>query len=83
MQENVATLLQPPVVTRVSVPDVVPRYTWYEVMAEPPLEAGAAQLSDTWALPAVAATPVGGPGTVATPLWTTTSSTAHPGKLRG
>src|SRR5712664_1534431 len=52
-------------------------------MAEPPLEAGAAQLSDTWALPGVAARPVGAPGAVAAPVWTTTSSTAHPGWLRG
>ena len=38
--------------------------TVYPVIAEPPLLTGAVQLTTTWALPGVADTPVGAPGTV-------------------
>src|SRR5688572_2399712 len=37
--------------------------TVYDVIAEPPLLAGAEKATDAWALPAVATTPVGAPGT--------------------
>ena len=39
--------------------------TVYEVIGLPPFEAGAVKLTVAWALPAVAETPVGAPGTVA------------------
>jgi hypothetical protein len=38
--------------------------TVYPVIAEPPLLTGAANVTVAWALPAVADTPVGAPGTV-------------------
>jgi hypothetical protein len=40
--------------------------TVYEVIGEPPLDAGAAQVTVACPLPGVALTPVGAPGTVAT-----------------
>ena len=55
----------PPTVT--GVPAVDPTYgvTVYPVMAEPPLLAGAFQLTIDWALPEVATTFDGAPGTLA------------------
>ncbi len=46
--------------------DVIPpglEVTVYDVIGEPPLEAGAVKLTVACALPAVAMTPVGAPGT--------------------
>ena len=48
-----------------SAPALVPRYTLYPVIADPPLDAGAVHANATVALPPVAARPVGAPGTVA------------------
>ena len=45
--------------------------TLYEVIALPPLDAGAVKLTLACALPAVAVTPVGAPGTVAGALGVT------------
>ena len=48
-----------------AAPLAVATLTVYDVMALPPFEAGAVQETDAEALPAVAETAVGAPGTVA------------------
>ena len=52
---------EPPVAVNPPVLDV----TVYEVMADPPLLAGALKVTVAWPFPATALTPVGAPGTVA------------------
>jgi hypothetical protein len=51
--------------------------TVYPVMDAPPFEEGAVQLTLAWALPAVAVTAVGAPGTVG-PLLTGTTALVEP-----
>ena len=65
---SVYVVLVMPVATGVafSPPDVVPRYTLYPVIAEPPLDDGAVHDSVTCELPDVAVNPAGDPGTVDT-----------------
>ena len=50
--------------------------TVYAVTAEPPVDAGAAHVNETWESPTVPVSPVGAPGTVSgrsNPVWSDAS----------
>ena len=56
--------------------------TVYPVIALPPLDAGAVQVTVAWVLPAVATTLVGAPGTVAAAVGVTEFDGPKPGRYR-